>query len=171
VQFIYIICQCEKIFFFIMVVFVFLHSPICLQGRNHVFKVVGVQFLGLGYYYPSTEKNRQVYPVWCSRLHNHTLFIKKLCKKLGVRPNFGEVRTPDLPVVAPMCVCRLTNLLWACLSVCLSVCQSLVILCWRNCCSYLGHQLRRAFAVLVSRHCAYIVLLLLNFCYVICTVG
>jgi len=26
------------------------------QGRNHVFKV-WVQFLGLGYYYPSTEKN------------------------------------------------------------------------------------------------------------------
>jgi len=48
------------------------------------------------------KKIRQVYPVWCSRLHNHTLFIKKLCKKLGVRPNFGEVRTPDPPVVAPM---------------------------------------------------------------------
>jgi len=43
---------------------------------------LGVQFLGLGYNYPSTEKIRQVYPVWCSRLHNHTLFIKKLCKKL-----------------------------------------------------------------------------------------
>jgi len=26
------------------------------QGRNHVFKVGGVQFLGLGYYYSSTEK-------------------------------------------------------------------------------------------------------------------
>jgi len=26
---------------------------------------------------------RQVYPVWSSRLHNHTLFIKKLRKKLG----------------------------------------------------------------------------------------
>jgi len=53
-----------------------------LQGRHHVF-IVEVQFLGLGYYYPSTEKNRQVYPFWCSWLHNHTLFIKKLCKKLG----------------------------------------------------------------------------------------
>jgi len=59
------------------------------------FFLAGAQFLVLGYYYPSTEKNRQIYPVWCSRLHNHTLFIKKLCKKLGVRPNFGEVRTPD----------------------------------------------------------------------------
>ena len=50
------------------------------QERNHVrLQSWGVQFLGLGYYYPSTEKIRQVYPVWCSRLHNHTLFIKKLC--------------------------------------------------------------------------------------------
>ena len=49
------------------------------------------------------KKIRQVYPVWCSRLHNHTLFVEKLCKKLGVRtspkfvgvrPNFEEVRTP-----------------------------------------------------------------------------
>jgi len=62
---------------------------------------LGVQFLGLGYYYPSTEKNRQVYPVWCSWLHNHTLFIKKLCKKLAVRPNFGGPN-PGPPVVAPM---------------------------------------------------------------------
>jgi len=42
---------------------------------------VQFQFLGVGYYYPSTEKIRQVYPVWCSRIHNHTLFTKKLCKK------------------------------------------------------------------------------------------
>jgi len=61
------------------------------QGRNHVFKL-GVHFLGLGYYYPSTEKLDR-----CSRLHNHTLFIKKLCKKWGVRPNFGEVRTSRPP--------------------------------------------------------------------------
>jgi len=68
-------------------------SPV---GRGAtMFSKLGVQFLGLGYYYPSTEKNRQVYPVWCSRLHNHTLSIKKLCKKLRVRPNFGEVRTPQ----------------------------------------------------------------------------
>ena len=57
------------------------------------FSKSGVQLLGLEYYYPFTEKIRQVYPVWCSRLHNHNLFIKKLCKKWGVRPNFGEVRT------------------------------------------------------------------------------
>jgi len=48
-------------------------------------------FLGLRYYnYTLSQKKiRQVYPVWCSRLHNHTLFIEQLCKKLGVRPNFG----------------------------------------------------------------------------------
>jgi len=57
------------------------------------FSKLGVQFLGLGYYYP----------VWCSRLHNNTLFIKKQCKKLReVSPNFGEVRTPEPPVVALM---------------------------------------------------------------------
>ena len=28
-------------------------------------------------------ENEQVYRVWCSRLHNHTLFIKKLRKKFG----------------------------------------------------------------------------------------
>ena len=50
------------------------------------------------------RKNRQVYPVGCSRLHNHTLFVKKLCKKLGIRPNFGEVQTPPTPVVAPMTI-------------------------------------------------------------------
>jgi len=61
-----------------------------------------VQFLGLGYYYPSTEKNRQVYPVWCRQLHNHTLFIKKLRKKLWVQSKFRGIRTPNPPVVAPM---------------------------------------------------------------------
>ena len=68
------------------------------------FSILGVQFLGLGHYYHSTEKIRQVHPVWCSRLHNHTLFIKKLRNMLRVRPNFGEVRTllPEPPVVAPM---------------------------------------------------------------------
>ena len=77
-------------------------SPI--QRRNHVSKV-GVRFLGLGYYYNSTAKIRQVYPIWCSRLHNHTLFIKKLCKKWGaVRLNFGDVRTSANPPVV-VCPC------------------------------------------------------------------
>jgi len=31
-------------------------SGVSQQGRNHVLKL-GVQFLGLGYFYPSTEKN------------------------------------------------------------------------------------------------------------------
>jgi len=37
---------------------------------------LGVQILGLGYYYPSTKKIRQVYPVCCNRLHNHTVHQK-----------------------------------------------------------------------------------------------
>jgi len=54
---------------------------------------LGVQFLGLGYYYPSTEKKQTSLPSLVSRLHNHTLFIKKI-GSWGIRPNFGEVRTP-----------------------------------------------------------------------------
>jgi len=63
---------------------------------------LGVQFLGLGYYYPSTEKNTHVYPVWCSRLHNHTVFIKKLCKKLRGPSKFWGGPDPRPLVVAPM---------------------------------------------------------------------
>ena len=48
------------------------------------------------------QKIRQVYPVWCSRLHNHILFIKKLQKTWVVRPNFFGVRAPQPPMVAPM---------------------------------------------------------------------
>ena len=72
------------------------------QWRNHVLKVEGVQFLGLGYYYPSTEKNRPVYTVWSNRLHNHTLFMKTLCKKLGSVQIVGRSGPPEPPVVAHM---------------------------------------------------------------------
>jgi len=50
------------------------------------------------------KKIRPVYPVWCSRLHNYTLFIKKLRKKLGGPSKFRGVRTPapDPSVVAAM---------------------------------------------------------------------
>jgi len=54
-----------------------------MQGCNHVFKVGGSNFLVYGITTLLQKKLRQVYPVWCSRLHNHTLFIKKLCQKLG----------------------------------------------------------------------------------------
>ena len=51
---------------------------------------VGVRFLGLGYYYLSKqEKIKQFYSIWCSRLHNHSLFIKKLHKKLEGPSKFG----------------------------------------------------------------------------------
>ena len=40
------------------------------------------------------KKIRQVYPVWCSRLHNHTLFIKKPHKKLAVPSKFWESGPP-----------------------------------------------------------------------------
>jgi len=53
------------------------------------FLKLGVQFLLLGrVLLPFYRKIRQVSPVWCSRLHNHTLFIKKLCKKLGSQSKF-----------------------------------------------------------------------------------
>ena len=65
------------------------------QGRNHVFKVEGPipwSMVLLPFY---TKKIRQVYPVWCSWLHNYTLFIKKLRKNLGGPSRFRE--GPDLP--------------------------------------------------------------------------
>ena len=66
------------------------------------FSKLGFQFLGLGYYYPSTEKIRQVYPVWCSWLHNHTLFITVTGSKVGGPSKFWGVRTSWPLVVAPM---------------------------------------------------------------------
>ena len=56
------------------------------------FSKLGVQFLGLGYYYPSIENNRHVYPVWCSQLHNHTL-----SEKLGVPSKFWGDPDPPTP--------------------------------------------------------------------------
>jgi len=44
---------------------------------------------------PFYKKLRQVYPIWCSRLHNHTLFIKQLCKTFGDPSKFW--RGPDPP--------------------------------------------------------------------------
>ena len=80
------------------------HIPDWFRGQvvatmkhNHVFIVEGVRFLGLGYYFLSTEKNRQVYPVWCSRLHNHTVFIKKPCKKLKGPSKFWGDPDPPTP--------------------------------------------------------------------------
>jgi len=80
-----------------------LSFPVAVSRGATMFSKLGVHFLGLGYYYPSTEKIRQVYPVWCSRLHNHTLFIKKLRKKLGVRPFFwgGGPDPPTLQWLRP----------------------------------------------------------------------
>jgi len=66
----------------------------CQQGRNHVSKVGGPipwSMVLLPFY---RKKIRQVYPVWCSRLHNHSLYSSKsYVKSLGVRPNFAEIRT------------------------------------------------------------------------------
>jgi len=47
------------------------------------------------------KKNRQIYPVWCSRLYNHILVIKKQCKQLGGPSKFLRgPEPPTLPVVA-----------------------------------------------------------------------
>jgi len=62
-------------------------------GAQPRFQSWGVQFLGLGYYYPSIEKidmSTQFDAVG----YIITLYSSKGIKKLGVRPNFGEVRTP-----------------------------------------------------------------------------
>ena len=66
------------------------------QRRNHVFKVGGPipwSIVLLPFY----RKKRQVYPVWCSGLHNHSLFIKKLCKKFGGPSKFWGGPDPLTP--------------------------------------------------------------------------
>jgi len=72
------------------------HSHPPSRGAT-TFSKLGVPFLGIGFYYSSTEKNRQVCPVWCSRLQNDTLFIKKLCKKLGGVQILGRSGLPRPP--------------------------------------------------------------------------
>jgi len=66
-----------------------------LQGRNHVFKVGGL-ISWFRVLLPFYRKNRQVYPVWCSWLHNHTLFIKNIRKQVWGPSKFWGVRTPRL---------------------------------------------------------------------------
>jgi len=82
-----------------------------LAGAQPPFQSLGSNSLVYGITTLLQKKIRQVYPVWCSRLHDHTLFIKKLCKKLGdLSILWGG---PDPAVVAPMppwCSCLL-NLL------------------------------------------------------------
>ena len=54
----------------------------CSQGRNHVFIVGGPiprSRVLLHFYRKKLDRST----VWCSRLHNHTLLIKKLRKKVG----------------------------------------------------------------------------------------
>jgi len=71
------------------------------SGRGAItFTKLGVQFLGLGYYYLylSTEKNKQVYPVWCSRLYNH--LSKNYVKCWGSVQFLGRSGPSRPPVVA-----------------------------------------------------------------------
>ena len=78
--------------------------PVPARGATMSSKL-GVQFLGLRYYYPSTEKlNRSTQ--FGTVGYIITLYSSKsYVKKLGVRPNF-VVRTPRSPVVAPMVPAR-----------------------------------------------------------------
>jgi len=64
------------------------------QGRNHTFKVRGQipRSRVLPFY-----RKKQVYPVWCSRLHNLTLFVKKLRKTWVFFQISGEVRSSPTP--------------------------------------------------------------------------
>jgi len=68
------------------------------QPSNHVFKVGGSSSLVYGITTFLQKEIRQVYPVWCSRLHNHTLFIKKLCKTWGFVQILGG---SDAPLPSP----------------------------------------------------------------------
>jgi len=77
-------------------------ETVYVQGRNHVFKVGG-----------PIPWSRVLLPFHTKKLHRSTQFgtvdyiitlysSKSYVKSWGVRPNSGEVWTPDLPVVAPM---------------------------------------------------------------------
>jgi len=55
---------------------------------------LGVQFLGLGYYYTSTEKKLERSTTFGAIGYIITLFIKKLRENWGVRPNFGGSGPP-----------------------------------------------------------------------------
>jgi len=48
------------------------------QERNHVFKVRGPVSWSIGITTLLQKKIRQVYPVWCNRLHNHTIHQKAM---------------------------------------------------------------------------------------------
>ena len=69
-----------------------------------MFLKLGIQFLGLGYYYPSTEKIRQVDLVWWVGYIITRFSSKSYVKSWGVRPNFGEVRTPRPPTWLRPCM-------------------------------------------------------------------
>jgi len=65
-----------------------------VQGRNHVFKV-GVQFLGLGYYYPSAEKIDRSTQFGAVGYIITRYSSRSQVKSWGVCPNFWRIRTPD----------------------------------------------------------------------------
>ena len=70
--------------------------PKC-QGLSHIFKVWGVQFLGLWYYYPSTEKIRSTQ--FGAVGYIITLYSSKSYVKSWGSKFWGD---PDPPVFAPM---------------------------------------------------------------------
>jgi len=86
------------------------------QGRSNAFKLGGVQFLGLRYYYRSPEKIERYRPTQFGAVcYPHQTPTKKLRKKLGVQPIFfggggsGPPPPPTPPVVAPMLTPRISR--------------------------------------------------------------
>jgi len=76
------------------------------QGRNHVFKVGGSNFLVWGITALLQKKSRKVYPVWRRLLSPvpHQTPPKSYVKSWGIRQNIFGVSGPPrvAPVVAPM---------------------------------------------------------------------
>jgi len=71
-------------------------------GAQPCIHIWGVQLLGLGCYYFSTEKQLDRSTQFGAVGYIITLYSSKsYVKSWGVRPNFG-VQTPDPPVVVPM---------------------------------------------------------------------
>jgi len=80
----------------------FYASTACTVIRGATtFSKLGVQCLGLRYYY-LIQKKLDRFTQFGGVGYIITLYSSKsYVKSWGVRPNFGEVRTPGPPVVAP----------------------------------------------------------------------
>ena len=124
----------------IIIILVVVLPPLFYRGATKSSKL-GVQFLGLWYYYPSTEKID-----WSTQFGSIgyiiTLFIKKLRENLGGLSNFwGDSGPPQPPVVVPMLMYSDHHLVTA---------ARRFLDCMQHSFLYFGHRSRSSFVLLFS---------------------